>query len=61
MPKKLEEKLKKKAQKMFPGDKERQNAYVYGTLRKQGWRPEHEEKHNKWRYEEKRPRRRRNA
>ena len=34
MPKKLEEKLKREAKKKFPNDKERQDAYVYGTLRK---------------------------
>lgn len=32
MPKELEEKLKKEAAEKFPGDKERQNAYIYGTL-----------------------------
>ena len=37
MPKKLEEKLKREAKKKFPNDKERQDAYVYGTLRKTGW------------------------
>lgn len=34
MPKKLHEELKKEAKKKFPGDKERQDAYVYGTLNK---------------------------
>lgn len=42
MPKELEEKLKREARKKFPGDKERQDAYVYGTLRKTGWKPERE-------------------
>lgn len=38
MPKELEEKLKKEAaQKGL--SKERAGAYVYGTLRKAGWRP----------------------
>lgn len=38
MPQKLEEKLKKEGRaKGFKG--ERLNAYVYGTLRKTGWKP----------------------
>jgi len=44
MPKQLEKVLKKEAKKKFPGDKERQDAYVYGTLRKTGWVPEREKK-----------------
>ena len=39
MPKKMEEKLKKEAGKKFPRDEERQDAYVYGTMRKTGWVP----------------------
>ena len=39
MPKKLEQELKKEAAKKFPKNKERQNAYVYGTLRNTGWKP----------------------
>ena len=39
MPKALEQKLKREAKKKFPKDKERQNAYVYKTLRKTGWTP----------------------
>ena len=39
MPKVLEQKLKREAKKKFPKDKERQDAYVYGTLRKTGWTP----------------------
>lgn len=39
MPKKLEEELRKEAEKKFPGDKKRQDAYVYGTLRNTGWKP----------------------
>jgi hypothetical protein len=39
MPKALEKKLKAQARKKFPGNKERQDKYVYGTLRKTGWRP----------------------
>lgn len=37
MPKKLEKKLKAAAKKKFKS-KKRQNAYVYGTLRKTGWK-----------------------
>lgn len=37
MPKELERKLKVKARKKFPGNKKKQDAYVYGTLRKTGW------------------------
>lgn len=33
MPRKLEERLKREAKEKFPGDKEKQDAYVYGTLR----------------------------
>lgn len=42
MPKKLEEKLKRQAKKKFPGNEERQDRYVYGTLRKTGWTPSHQ-------------------
>ena len=38
MPKKLENKLKRQARKKGFGRK-RTNAYVYGTLRKMGWKP----------------------
>jgi len=38
MPKALEEKLKRQAKKKGFG-KERTGAYVYGTLRKTGWKP----------------------
>jgi hypothetical protein len=38
MPKALERKLKKKAKKKGLKGK-RANAYVFGTLRKTGWRP----------------------
>lgn len=34
----LERKLWKQARKNFPKDKNRQRRYVYGTLRKVGWR-----------------------
>jgi len=39
MPKKMEKELKAEARKKFPKDKERQDKYVYGTLRKTGWKP----------------------
>ena len=38
MPRKLELKLKREAKKKGLG-KKRTNAYVYGTLRKTGWKP----------------------
>lgn len=38
MPKKLEQKLKKQAKKKGL-NKKRAGAYVYGTLRKTGWKP----------------------
>jgi len=38
---KLERKLKAQARKKFRS-KERQQRYVYGTLRKLGWRPRRE-------------------
>ena len=39
MPRALEKKLKSEARKKFPSNKERQDKYVYGTLRKTGWKP----------------------
>ena len=39
MTKKLEEKLKKQAKKKGFSEK-RADAYVYGTMRKQGWKPQ---------------------
>lgn len=43
MPKKMEEKLKKDAKKKgLKG--ERADAYVYGTMRKTGWKPAREKK-----------------
>lgn len=39
MPVELERKLQHEAAQKFPGDKKRQGAYVYGTLRKTGWTP----------------------
>jgi len=44
MPKKMERKLKAEARKKFPGNKERQDKYVYGTLRKTGWVPSTQKK-----------------
>lgn len=38
MPKKLERKLKREAKSKHLG-KKRTNAYVYGTMRKLGWKP----------------------
>ena len=43
MPKKLEEKLKRQAKKKGFG-KERTGRYVYGTLRKAGWKPSRQKK-----------------
>lgn len=40
MPKTLERKLKATARRRHYGRK-RKNAYVYGTLRKLGWKPRH--------------------
>lgn len=46
MPKKLEKQLKKEAEeKGLTG--ERKDAYVYGTLRKTGWKPDREKKKGK--------------
>jgi hypothetical protein len=43
MPKELEDKLKRQARrKGMKG--ERADAYVYGTLRKTGWKPDREKK-----------------
>ncbi len=43
MPKALEEKLKKEAKKKGFG-KKRTAVYVYGTLRKTGWKPSTQKK-----------------
>lgn len=43
MPKKLERKLKRECAKKDMSE-ERCNAYVYGTLRKTGWKPSHQKK-----------------
>ena len=42
MPVELERRLKKRAIKKFPKDKKRQDAYIYGTMRNTGWRPNRE-------------------
>lgn len=41
MPKKMEKALKKEAKKKGLKGK-RRNAYIYGTLRKTGWKPKRE-------------------
>ena len=41
MPKEMERELKATARKKFPGNEKRQDKYVYGTLRKTGWKPKH--------------------
>lgn len=42
MPKRLENKLRRKARKKFPNNKRRQDAYTYGALRNAGWKPKRE-------------------
>lgn len=46
MPKAMEEALKREARKKGLS-KERTGAYVYGTMRKQGWKPEREKHFSK--------------
>lgn len=41
MPAAMEKALKAEARKKFPGDKEKQDKYVYGAMRKTGWKPKH--------------------
>jgi len=43
MPKKLEKELKREARSRGLS-KERADAYVYGTMRKTGWKPKREKK-----------------
>lgn len=43
MPKAMERKLKRQAKKKGLG-KKRASAYVYGTMRKTGWKPSREKK-----------------
>ena len=46
MPKKMEQALKREAKKKgLKG--ERADAYVYGTMRKAGWKPEREKRRKK--------------
>ncbi len=40
--KKAKRKLYEEARKKFPEDSARQAQYVYGALRKQGWKPKRE-------------------
>lgn len=43
MPEKLERKLREEARKKgYKG--ERADAYIYGTMRKSGWKPPHQKK-----------------
>ena len=43
MPKKLEKELKREVEKKHPNwSEKRKDAYVYGTLRKTGWKPSQE-------------------
>ena len=45
MPKKLEIALKKEAKKRFGSIKsEKARAFIYGTMRRQGWKPKREQK-----------------
>jgi len=46
MPKKLHETLKREARKKGLKGK-RKDAYVYGTMRKTGWKPKQEKKKNR--------------
>ena len=43
MPKELENKLKQQISNKNWSE-ERKNAYIYGTLRKTGWKPSHQKK-----------------
>jgi hypothetical protein len=45
MPIAEERALRAEAKQKFPDDDERQARYIYGTMRKQGWRPAH---HSPW-------------
>ncbi len=47
MPVKLEKELKKKVTKKKNWSQERKDAYVYGTLRKTGCKPDREKKKKK--------------
>ena len=39
MPTAIEAKLREEAEKKYPGNKTKQDAYIYGTMRKLGWKP----------------------
>ncbi|MGH8397488.1 MAG: hypothetical protein ACRETA_04495 [Gammaproteobacteria bacterium] len=47
MPKKVERRLWKEAKEKFPGDEEKQKAYVYGTMNKLGLLSHHHGKEQK--------------
>lgn len=47
MPKEMEKRLWKRARNKFPKDKKRQERYVYGTLRRVGWKPPQERNYRK--------------
>lgn len=47
MPKKVERRLWQEARKKFPGDRERQEQYVYGTMNKLGFLSHHHGKEQK--------------
>ena len=42
MPEEMERELRKTAKKKWPGDKEKQDKYVYGAMRRRGWKPSKE-------------------
>lgn len=45
MPKKLERALKREVEEKHPNwSEDKKDAYVYGTLRKTGWKPKRERK-----------------
>ena len=46
MPKAMEQKLKTQSKSKGMG-KERTNAFIYGTMRKTGWKPKHKGKSKK--------------
>ena len=46
MPKKMKMALKKRAKQMGLG-KKRMGAYIFGTMRKMGWRPKKDRKNKK--------------
>ena len=49
VPKALEQKLKRQAAATPGWGKERENAYVYGTLRNTGWKPARERRRQQYR------------